>query len=153
MDDAIKALEAQQVPVLKPGEDRYRRSIATSNLVFRFCRPDCVVQPQSVAHVQAIVREAKARSLEAAIKCNRHSYAGHSTAMSGISLDLRSMKSAQLDMSPSVLMVTMDAGYQWGDEYDKVIIGGHNCYITNGDGAQMWASAVSFLRLASGLHP
>ena len=36
MDDAIRALEAQQIPVLKPGEARYRKSIATSNLVFRF---------------------------------------------------------------------------------------------------------------------
>ncbi|KAK1828988.1 FAD binding domain-protein [Podospora conica] len=151
MGDAIRALEAQQVPVLKPGEDRYRKSIATSNLVFRFCRPDCVVQPQSVAHVQAIVREAKARSLKLTIKGNGHSYAGHSTAMSGISLDLRSMKTAQLDMNPVDPMVTMDAGCQWGDVYEKLIIGGHDRYIING--GRCPTVGVSGFILGGGLGP
>jgi len=58
--------------VLKPSEDGCCKSIAMSNLVFRFCQPDCVAQPQSVAHVQVIVREAKPRSLEITIKCNGH---------------------------------------------------------------------------------
>ena len=29
-------------------------------------------------------------------------------------------------MSPGVEMVTMDAGCQWGDVYEKLIVGGHD---------------------------
>jgi FAD/FMN-containing dehydrogenase len=121
MGQIIQALKTQQVPLLEPGHAEYRQAIASSNLIFRFCRPDVVVRPKSAAHVQAIINEAKARSIQVTIKCNGHSYAGHSTALKGISLDLRDMKNAELDMN--AMMVTMDAGCQWGDVYEKLITG------------------------------
>jgi FAD/FMN-containing dehydrogenase len=60
MEQIIQALKTQQVPLLEPGHAEYRQAIASSNLIFRFCRPDVVVRPKSAAHVQAIINEAKA---------------------------------------------------------------------------------------------
>ncbi|KAK3360604.1 hypothetical protein B0T25DRAFT_565482 [Lasiosphaeria hispida] len=79
--------------------------MATSNMLFRFSRPDCVVQPQNAAQVQTIIREAKAKPIKVTIKCNGHSYAGHSTTFSGISLDLRGMNKVEARHN----------GYQAGD--------------------------------------
>jgi hypothetical protein len=127
MEQAIQVFTSQKIPVLVPGQAEYRQAIATSNLLFRFSRPECVVQPRDAAQVQTIIREAKARSIKVTIKGNGHSYAGHSTAFSGISLDLRGMKNVKLDMDN--MTVTMDAGCQWGDVYEKLIIGHHDRYI------------------------
>jgi len=149
MEQAIRTFKSQKIPVLEPGETEYRQAIATSNLLFRFSRPDCVVQPRNAAHVQSIIREAKARSIRVTIKCNGHSYAGHSTAFSGISLDLRGMKNASLDMRN--MMVTMDAGCQWGDVYEKLIIGNHDGYIING--GRCPTVGVSGFTLGAGLGP
>jgi FAD binding domain/Berberine and berberine like len=149
MEQAIKVFKSQQISVLGPGEAEYRHAIATSNLLFRFSRPDCVVQPKNAAQVQTIIREAKAKSLKVTIKCNGHSYAGHSTAQSGISLDLRGMKNANLDMKS--MMVTMDAGCQWGDVYEKLIIGHHDGFIING--GRCPTVGVSGFILGAGLGP
>ncbi|KAE8449113.1 hypothetical protein EG329_008496 [Mollisiaceae sp. DMI_Dod_QoI] len=149
MEQAIQVFRAQQIPVLEPGQAEYRQAIATSNLLFRFSRPDCVVQPQNAVQVQTIIKEAKARSIPVTIKCNGHSYAGHSTAFTGISLDLRGMKKAELDMKS--MMVTMDAGCQWGDVYEKLIIGHHDGFIING--GRCPTVGVSGFILGSGLGP
>jgi FAD/FMN-containing dehydrogenase len=149
MEQIIQALKTQQVPLLEPGHAEYRQAIASSNLIFRFCRPDVVVRPKSAAHVQAIINEAKGRSIQVTIKCNGHSYAGHSTALKGISLDLRDMKNAELDMN--AMMVTMDAGCQWGDVYEKLITGHHDGYIING--GRCPTVGVSGSILGSGLGP
>lgn len=151
MEQAIQAFRSQQISVLVPGEAEYRQAIATSNLLFRFSRPECVVQPKNPAQVQTIIKEAAARSLKVTIKCNGHSYAGHSTAFSGISLDLRGMKNAELDMNSNPKMVTMDAGCQWGDVYEKLIIGHHDGYIING--GRCPTVGVSGFILGSGLGP
>ncbi|KAF2807335.1 FAD-binding domain-containing protein [Mytilinidion resinicola] len=149
MEQAIQFFRLQQIPVLEPGQAEYRQAIATSNLLFRFSRPDCVVQPKNAAQVQTIIREAKAGSIKVTIKCNGHSYAGHSTAFSGISLDLRGMKKAELDMK--AMTVTMDAGCQWGDVYEKLIIGNHDGFIING--GRCPTVGVSGFILGAGLGP
>ncbi len=149
MEQAIQVFRSQQIPVLEPGQAEYRQAIATSNLLFRFSRPDCVVQPENAAQVQTIIREAKKRSIKVTIKCNGHSYAGHSTAFSGISLDLRGMKNAELDMKS--MTVTMDAGCQWGDVYEKLIIGHHDGFIING--GRCPTVGVSGFILGAGLGP
>ncbi|KAL8285146.1 hypothetical protein RB597_002303 [Gaeumannomyces tritici] len=149
MEQVIQSLKSKQIPVLEPGNPEYRHAIATSNLVFRFCRPDFVVQPENAAQVQAIIREAKARSLKVTIKCNGHSYAGHSTADTGISLDLRRMKRVKLDVES--MLVTMDAGCQWGDVYETLIIGGHDGLIING--GRCPTVGVSGFILGAGLGP
>ena len=149
MNRTIQALVSQEIPVLEPGQVEYRKAIATSNRLFRFSRPDCVVKPQNISQVQTIVREARANSAKLTIKCNGHSYAGHSTAFSGISLDLRSMKKVELDMESKI--VTMDAGCQWGDVYETLIIGRYDGYIING--GRCPTVGVSGFILGGGLGP
>ncbi|OAL53541.1 FAD-binding domain-containing protein [Pyrenochaeta sp. DS3sAY3a] len=149
MEQAIQVFKNQKITVLEPGQAEYRKAIATSNLLFRFSRPDCVVQPRTAEHVRTIVREAKARSIKLTIKGNGHSYAGHSTAFSGISLDLRGMKNAVLDMNS--MKVTMDAGCQWGNVYEKLVIGSHDGYIING--GRCPTVGVSGFILGGGLGP
>ena len=124
MDEAIKILKSQRILVFKPGgtkkeEEEYERSVATPNLLHRFSRPDCVIQPENASHVQAIIKGARSKKLKVTIKCAGHSYAGHSTAFQGISLDRRRMKNVRLDLKSRT--VTMDAGCQWGDVYKTLI--------------------------------
>jgi hypothetical protein len=149
MEQAIQAFRSQQISVLVPGQAEYRHAIATSNLLYRFSRPDCVVEPETPSHVQTIIKEAVARSIKVTIKCNGHSYAGHSTAFSGISLDLRKMNGAKLDMNSR--MVTMDSGCQWGAVYEKLVIGRHDGYIING--GRCPTVGVSGFTLGAGLGP
>lgn len=80
MNKAIEFFESENIPVLKRGQSEYEQAIATSNLFYRFSRPECVVRPKSAVHVQKIIKEAKSRGIRVTIKCNGHSYAGHSTA-------------------------------------------------------------------------
>ncbi|KAK1761760.1 hypothetical protein QBC33DRAFT_553363 [Phialemonium atrogriseum] len=149
MDNAIKLFKSQKIPVLEPGQSEYDRAIATANLLFRFSRPDCVVQPETAAQVQTIIKEARSNRLKITIKCNGHSYAGHSTAFQGISLDLRKMKKAELDMKSKT--VTIDAGCQWGHVYGTLINGRHNGFIING--GRCPTVGVSGFLLGGGLGP
>ncbi|KAI1346928.1 FAD-binding domain-containing protein [Xylaria sp. FL0043] len=149
MEQAIQSFKSLDIPVLEPGQAEYRRAIATSNLLFRFSRPDCVVRPRNAIQVQAIINEARSRLINVTIKCNGHSYAGHSTAFSGISLDLRGMKNVKLDMESKT--VTMDAGCQWGDVYETLISGKHDKFIING--GRCPTVGVSGFILGGGLGP
>ena len=156
MDEAIEQLRSEKIPVFKPGgtkkeEEEYERSIATPNLLYRFSRPDYVIQPENASHVQAIIKEAKSKKLGITIKCAGHSYAGHSTAFQGISLDLRRMKKAKLDMRSKT--VTMDSGCQWGDVY-KLLVNHRrngNGFIING--GRCPTVGVSGYILGGGLGP
>lgn len=149
MDDLILRLEDQGIPVFQQSEEDYERSVATSNLLFRFARPDCVVQPESILHVQSIIKYARALKLTLTIKCGGHSYAGHSTASRDISLDLRRMNTVKLDMKSRV--VTIDAGCQWGTVYKTLINGKHNGFIINGGRCPF--VGVSGFVLGGGLGP
>ena len=149
MDNAVKLFKSKKIPVFEPGELEYERSVATPNLLFRFSRPDCVIQPETASHVQAIIEQAKLKNLKITIKCGGHSYAGHSTAFQGISLDLRRMKKVKLDMKSKT--VTMDAGCLWGDVYKTLVNGRHNGFIING-GRCPFVGVSGFL-LGGGLGP
>ncbi|KAL2148927.1 hypothetical protein VTH82DRAFT_1613 [Thermothelomyces myriococcoides] len=150
---AIDFFKSVSIPVFTPGDKKtqedYEHAIATSNRLFRFCRPDCVVQPENTAQVQAIIRVARERGIRVTIKCGGHSYAGHSTAFDGISLDLRRMNRVSLDMDRMV--VTMDAGCQWGHVYSTLINGRHIGYIING--GRCPTVGVSGFILGGGLGP
>ncbi len=151
MDSTISFFKSKGIPVLEPGQPAYERAIATSNLLHRFSRPECVVQPESAKHVKTIIEEAKAKKIKITIKCNGHSYAGHSTAFKGISLDLRRMKQVQLDMKSPIKTVTFDAGCQWGHVYGTLIDGGHDRFIING--GRCPTVGVSGFTLGGGLGP
>ncbi|KAF3483021.1 uncharacterized protein GIQ15_02345 [Arthroderma uncinatum] len=149
MEKAIRSLRSKKIPVFEPGEEEYERSVATPNLLFRFSRPDCVIQPETAAHVQAIVKQARSQNLSITIKCGGHSYAGHSTAFKGISLDLKKMNKVELDMGSKT--VTMDAGCQWGHVYKTLINGRHESFIING-GRCPFVGVSGFI-LGGGLGP
>ncbi|KAI5924028.1 hypothetical protein F4810DRAFT_158975 [Camillea tinctor] len=149
MANAMEIFASKSIPVFKRGEEEYERSVATPNLLFRFSRPEFVVQPETPSHVQEIIKEAQSQNLKITIKCGGHSYAGHSTAFEGISLDLRRMNIAELDMREKTVVI--DAGCQWGHVYKTLINGGHDGFIINGGRCPF--VGVSGFMLGGGLGP
>ncbi|CAG8719612.1 11734_t:CDS:2, partial [Dentiscutata erythropus] len=130
IDEANELFRSQKILVFEPGEEEYERSVVTPNLLFRFSRPHLVIQPEDASHIQPIIKQARAQKLKISIKCGGHSYAGHSTANKGISLDLRKINKVKLDIKSKI--VTMDAGCNWGHVYKKLVNGRHNRFIING---------------------
>ncbi|CAK5268063.1 unnamed protein product [Mycena citricolor] len=145
----IQAFKADKIPVFDRGEEEYERSVATPNLLYRFARPEFVLQPETAAHVQAIIRHARSRNLKLTIKCGGHSYAGHSTAFEGVSLDLRRMNKAKLNIGSKT--ITFGAGCQWGHVYKTLINGRHDGFVING-GRCPFVGVGGFL-LGGGLGP
>jgi len=132
---AIARFKESGIPVIEPKEPTYRdyeKAVVTSNLLYRFTRPPCVLKPETTEHVQKIVQQARSAKVPLTIRCGGHSYAGHSTAIEKDTLlvDLRSMNSVQLDMKTKV--VTVGAGCQWGEVYRSLIEGGHDGWVVNG---------------------
>ncbi|RYP77276.1 hypothetical protein DL770_007099 [Monosporascus sp. CRB-9-2] len=130
MEDVMKIITHPAIPVFNPGEVEYERSVATPNLLYRFSRPTCVVQPEGIAHVQTIIKEAASRGVSVTIKNGGHSYSGSSTTDKGILLDLVRMNKVNLDMNAK--MVTLQGGAQWGHAYKELVNGRHDGYIING---------------------
>jgi FAD/FMN-containing dehydrogenase len=150
MSQVIRAFKRDKIPVFDRGEEEYERSVATPNLLYRFARPDFVVQPQTPAHVQAIIKQARAQKLVLTIKCGGHSYAGHSTAFEGgVSVDLRQMNQTKLDMASKT--ITFGGGCQWGHVYKTLVNGRHDGFVING-GRCPFVGVGGFL-LGGGLGP
>ncbi|KAJ0107761.1 hypothetical protein J7T55_000023 [Diaporthe amygdali] len=130
--DLVAIFEAQDILVFIPGHVEYERAVACSNLLYRFSRPTYVIRPQTVAHVQTIVTEAKERNIPITIKNGGHSYSGSSFPNDGIMLDLKDMSSVHLDKQNQVL--TVEGGALWGNVYrtlvdneDGLMINGGRC--------------------------
>ncbi|KAL7947018.1 hypothetical protein V8C42DRAFT_319419 [Trichoderma barbatum] len=145
----IQLFKDEEIPVYTAGELAYERSVATANLLYRFARPDCVVQPKRASQVQIIVREAKARGIPITIKNGGHSYAGASTAEKGISLDLARMNGAKLDINSE--LVTLQGGALWGNAYKELVNQKINKYVVNG--GRCPTVGVSGFILGGGLSP
>jgi hypothetical protein len=128
--DIIDLFKSKKIPIHKPGEEDYQRSIATANRLFRFSRPACVVQPEHSAHVKYIVKQAKSQNIPITIKNGGHSYSGSSTTNKGILLDLVKMNEVHLDMKSKTM--TLQGGALWGNAYKQLINGHHDGYIVNG---------------------
>ncbi|KAK6068310.1 hypothetical protein SCUP515_09596 [Seiridium cupressi] len=117
IDALIEGFKDSGIPVLEPKEPTYRdyeKAVVTSNLLFRFTRPPCVLKPESTEHVQKVVEQARLAKIPITIRYKGHSYAGHSTAIEKetILVDLRSMNTVQLDMKSQI--VTIGAGcHMW----------------------------------------
>ncbi|KAH0499734.1 hypothetical protein TgHK011_006909 [Trichoderma gracile] len=147
--DFIQLLRRKNIPVYTPGELPYERSVATVNLLYRYARPDCVVQPQNAAQVQLIVRSAKARDIPMTIKNGGHSYSGASTAEKGISLDLTHMDGVKLEKGARLM--TVQGGALWGHVYKEFVNQKINGYIVNG--GRCPTVGVSGFILGGGLGP
>ncbi|KAJ7848622.1 hypothetical protein B0H14DRAFT_3453031 [Mycena olivaceomarginata] len=133
MSRAIRTFKTDRIPVFERGDEEYERSVATPNLLYRFARPEF----------------ARAQKLVLTIKCGGHSYAGHSTAFEGVSLDLCRMNKTKLDMAAKT--ITFGAGCQWGHVYKTLINGRHNGFVING-GRCPFVGVGGFL-LGGGLGP
>lgn len=149
MAAVVASLQSQGIWAYDIGEQEYERSVATANLLFRYTRPDCVVQPQSPSDVQATIAEAKRSRLPITIKNGGHSYAGFSTADKGILLDLSKMRGAKLDMDKGI--ITLQGGALWGHAYKTLVNGRHDGYIING--GRCPTVGVSGFTLGGGLGP
>lgn len=114
----------------RSGISEYERSVATANLLYRFTRPACVVQPETREQVCQIIKQAKSLGVPVTIKCGGHSYAGFSTADKGILLDLVRMSKVDLDMEREE--VTLQGGALWGHAYKMLVNGRHDGFIING---------------------
>jgi FAD/FMN-containing dehydrogenase len=149
MEELVEVLKSKKIPIFEPGNVEYERSVATANLLYRFARPACVVQPERTSQVQTVIRETKSRGISITIKNGGHSYAGFSTASKDISLDLLRMRDVNLDMASG--LVTMQGGAQWGHAYRMLVNGRHDGYIING--GRCPTVGVSGFILGGGLSP
>ncbi|TFB05902.1 hypothetical protein CCMA1212_001344 [Trichoderma ghanense] len=147
--ELIQILKENNVPVFAPGELQYERSVATVNLIYRFARPDCVVQPRNASDVQCVVREARTRGVPITIKNGGHSYSGASTAEKGISLDLMQMNGVTLNMKTK--LATVKGGALWGHVYKQFVNRKIDGYIVNG--GRCPTVGVSGFILGGGLSP
>jgi len=141
--------KGRKIPVYTAGELEYEKSVANSNLLYRFDRPACVVQPEHEYHVRVIVERAKEKDLKLRVKNGGHSYAGFSSIHKGLSVDLVNMKRVDLDMKN--LTITMDAGALWAHAYHELINEHHNGYVING--GRCPSVGVSGFTLGGGLGP
>ncbi|KAG8668362.1 hypothetical protein FPOAC1_007741 [Fusarium poae] len=141
--------KGRKIPVYTAGELEYEKSVANSNLLYRFDRPACVVQPEHEYHVRVVVERAKKNKLTMRVKNGGHSYAGFSSIQDGISIDLVNMKRVDLDMDN--MTITMDAGALWAHAYHELINEHHNGYVING--GRCPSVGVSGFTLGGGLGP
>ncbi|KAK0637542.1 putative FAD-linked oxidoreductase YvdP [Lasiodiplodia hormozganensis] len=146
LSTAIQSFKSANIPVLLPSDPAYTRATTPANLLFRSSsHPDCVVQPQSTAHVRTVIQQAKAHNLPVTIRCGFHSWAAFSTASRGILLDLAQLNAVALDAAAQT--VTVDAGCSWADVYAALPDG---CVVT---GARAPSVGVSGFVLGGGLGP
>ncbi|KAL7815569.1 FAD-binding domain-containing protein [Trichoderma gracile] len=149
MRELIQTLKENKIPVFAPGEPQYERSVARVNLVYRYARPDCVVQPRNALDVQYVVREARTRRIPITIKNGGHSYSGASTADRGISLDLMQMNGVTLNMKTK--LATVKGGALWGHVYKQFVNRKIDGYVVNG--GRCPTVGVSGFILGGGLSP
>ncbi|KAK6537986.1 hypothetical protein TWF694_010878 [Orbilia ellipsospora] len=149
IDPFVQYCQQNEIPIYTPGAPEYERSVATSNLLYRYSRPDYVVQPRNDGDVIKIVVEAKSRQIPIIIKNGGHSYSGFSTTNKGISLDLVRMKEVTLDIDN--MMVTLEGGALWGHAYKKLVNGRHDGFVING--GRCPTVGVSGFVLGGGLGP
>ncbi|KAH7159777.1 hypothetical protein B0J13DRAFT_432338 [Dactylonectria estremocensis] len=147
--DQVGFFKSKQIPVHTPGETEYERAVATANLLYRFTRPACVVQPEHNFQVCTIVARARVKDIPLIIKNGGHSYAGFSTTNTGILLDLVNMKRVILDIGKKT--VGMQGGALWGHAYKELVNDHHDRYIING--GRCPTVGVSGFTLGGGLGP
>ncbi|KAJ8129893.1 hypothetical protein O1611_g3735 [Lasiodiplodia mahajangana] len=122
MDAVISDLLKEGSSVLQIGEKDYERSVATSNLLYRFFRPGCVVQPTQIFEAETVIRIAKSHDIAVTIKNGGHSYTGSPIAKEGISLDPYRLKDVTVDMGAEAM--TLQGGALWGHAYKALVNGG-----------------------------
>ncbi|RGP62533.1 berberine family [Fusarium longipes] len=155
IDTVYHVLKLKEVELYQRDDQHYgdyEKLVVTSNLLFRFSRPRCIVKPRSTVEVQTVIEQSKKQNVRLTIRCGGHSYAGFSTALetnNDILMDLRNMNTVELDALNDT--VTIGAGCQWGEVYRCLINNSLDGRIING-GRCPWVGVGGFM-LGSGLGP
>ncbi|CAG8972599.1 hypothetical protein HYALB_00005368 [Hymenoscyphus albidus] len=147
--DLVTIFQGLQIPCYRPADVEYERTIASSNLLYRFSRPACVVHPENATQVQDVIRYAKSQNVPVTVKGGGHSYSGASSADEGILMDMALMNRAHL--SEDNMTMTVEGGALWGDAYRQLINGRLDGYVMNGGRCPM-VGVAGFL-LGGGLGP
>ncbi|KAI1125306.1 hypothetical protein F5Y10DRAFT_279583 [Nemania abortiva] len=127
----------------------YERAVATSNLLYRFTRPVCVVQPVEAMEVQSIMCAARIHNISFTTKNGGHSYIGASTTDSGILLDMAKMNGVKLDIEREIM--TVQGGALWGNAYKILINHRLDGWVVNG--GRCPTVGVSGFMLGGGIGP
>ncbi|WP_372791569.1 FAD-binding oxidoreductase [Paraconexibacter sp.] len=98
--------------VLTPGAAGYDEARALFNAMIDV-RPAVIAQCADAADVQTALREGREAGMEIAVRSGGHSVAGMSTVEGGLVIDVRNLKSAQVD--PEARTMRCGAGLTWGE--------------------------------------
>ncbi len=98
--------------VLRPGDSSYDEARSVFNSMIDK-RPGLIAQCESAADVAAAVRYGISEELEIAVRGGGHSVAGASVTEGGIVVDLRKMRSVQID--PEAKLARVAGGATWAD--------------------------------------
>lgn len=149
----IWLLKSSGVCIFEPGHLEYERSVAASNLLYRFQRPTFVAQPATAGDVQTIVRACKRRNVPITIKNGGHSYSGSSFPDDGCLLDLKRMHKVTLDDRDPARpeWITVQGGAIWSQAYRALINAGLDGLAVNG--SRCPTVGVSGFMLGGGLGP
>ena len=110
--DRPGGLEGITGTVLMPSDDGYDEARQTFNGMLDK-RPAVIVQCRSTEDVVAAVRAARAAGLPIAVRGGGHSVAGHCVADDALVVDLRHMRSVEVD--PKRRIARAQGGCQWLD--------------------------------------
>ncbi|WP_020391425.1 FAD-binding oxidoreductase [Kribbella catacumbae] len=98
--------------VLRPGDSSYDEARSVFNSMIDK-RPGLIAQCESAADVAAAVRYGVSEGLEIAVRGGGHSVAGASVTEGGLVVDLRKMRSVQVD--PEAKLARVAGGATWAD--------------------------------------
>jgi FAD/FMN-containing dehydrogenase len=98
--------------VLRPGDPSYDQARSVFNAMIDK-RPRLIAQCESAADVAAAVRYGVQEGLEIAVRSGGHGVAGSGVSEGGIVIDLRKMRSVQID--PEARLARVAGGAVWGD--------------------------------------
>lgn len=84
--------------VFTPGDEGYEDAQRLFIPVYDHVRPAAIVQVTDADDVTAVLKTARDTGLEVAVRSGGHSAAGHSTTDGGIVIDLRALKSLEIDV-------------------------------------------------------
>ncbi|KAF8420976.1 hypothetical protein EV426DRAFT_718954 [Tirmania nivea] len=148
----LSSFKNDNIPTYVPGDRAFELSVATPNLLYRFARPRLVVQPETIPHVQAVVKQAVRRKILITIKNGGHSYAGFSSTNTGISLDLSNLlKTERVVLDINSKTATLSGGALWAHAYRELLNQRLDGFVING--GRCPPVGVSGFTLGGGLGP
>jgi FAD/FMN-containing dehydrogenase len=105
---------AQQIngPVLEPADEGYDGAREVFNARFE-SRPDLIASCGSPSDVASAVRFARSSGAALTVRGGGHSYAGNSSTVGGLLVDLSAMN--EVDVDPEARTVTAGPGATWGE--------------------------------------